>query len=225
MGKSVRDPSFRLTSLRAVWWYIAYFVLTTWMKLCYRIRVRGARNIPRRGPVLFVSNHQSYLDPIIVGVGAFRRPFFSLARATLFDNRIFGAAIRSYNAIPVEQGAADTSAMRKCIEVLKNDQALLIFPEGARTEDGQVHEFAPGTMLLIKRARPVVVPVAVQGAYDVWRRGQKRPRYFGRLAVHFGEPITADELMAVTDDKPMEHLRKIVQGLLDAETHAKAQRG
>lgn len=173
----------------------------------YRHRSFGVRNIPRTGALLLVSNHQSYLDPAIVGLGCSRRQFAALARSTLFDNHpVFTWIIRNLNAIPVAQGESDVGAMRKCIEELNKGQALLIFPEGSRTESGNVEPFETGTMLLIKRAKPLVMPVAIEGAFDVWKRGT-RPKLRGRIGVSYGQPIPAETLIAMGADRALSHLR------------------
>ena len=141
----------------------------------YRFRMRGVKHIPREGPLLIVANHQSFYDPIIVGLGIHKRPFFAMARKTLWDTKWVAWLIDSLNAVPVDQDASDMKAMRRTLGVLQAGQALMLFPEGARTPDGEVHGFAPGMMLLIRRAKPRVLPVGLDGAYDVWPRGRKRP--------------------------------------------------
>jgi len=196
---------------RVLWFYLLHFPCFVWFALVYRFRAWGVRRIPAAGPVLFVANHQSFFDPIIVGLGAHRRQFFALARSGLFDNRLLGWLIRSLNAIPVEQGSGDTRAMRACVNVLKQGQALLVFPEGARTETGEVQPFETGTMLLVKRARPRVVPVAIDGAFDVWPRHQALPRPTGRIGVMYGEPIAPDELLALESEQARELLRERVE--------------
>ncbi len=172
----------------------------------YRYRMFGVRNIPLTGPVLLVSNHQSYLDPAIVGLGCSRRQFAALARSTLFDNPVFAWIIKMLNAIPVTQGESDVSAMRKCIAELNKGQALLIFPEGARTLTGEVEPFETGTMLIIKRAKPTILPVALEGAFDVWKRGGY-PKLYGRIAVQYGKPIPAETIIEMGPDKGLAYLR------------------
>ena len=99
-------------------WYSVYVVAWTLFKIFYRYRIVGIPNIPKEGPVLFVSNHQSYWDPLLIGVGSRPRPFISLARKTLFRNRYFGWLIRTLRAIPVDQeSASDLVAVRNCIDV------------------------------------------------------------------------------------------------------------
>ncbi|MFA9477325.1 lysophospholipid acyltransferase family protein [Phycisphaerales bacterium AB-hyl4] len=208
-GLRARQPGSPLWRIFA--WYAMMSLCYVWFFCCYRFRAWGVRNIPATGPVMFVSNHQSFYDPILVGLGAHRRQFYALARASLFRNRFFAVLIRLLNAIPVEQGAGDTKAMRRCIEVLKQGHALLIFPEGARTLSGKTESFETGTMLLIKRAKPTIVPVALDGAYHVWPRSQKRPRLFGRMGVMYGEPIPADELLAMKPEEALAHLQQTVE--------------
>ena len=181
----------------------------------YRYRAFGVRNIPDTGPVLLVSNHQSYLDPALVGLGCHRRQFAALARSTLFENHpVFTWIIRMLNAIPVTQGESDVGAMRKCIAELNKGQALLIFPEGARTLSGEVEPFETGTMLVIKRAKPLIIPVAIEGAYDVWKRGGY-PKLRGRIGVVYGKPIPAETIIEMGADKGLAYLRDEVAGMCE----------
>ena len=166
---------------RIAWWYLLHLLCFAWFVPVYRYRAWGINRIPRTGPLLFVSNHQSFFDPIVVGLAGHRRQFWSLARSTLFNYGVFSWLIRSLNAIPVVQGAGDLPAIRTCIDVLARGHALLVFPEGARTLDGTTGRFQTGTMLLIKRARPTVVPVAIEGGFAVWPRGRALPRAAGRI--------------------------------------------
>ena len=196
---------------RILWWYFCWSLCFIWFMFFYRFRMWGSRNIPSEGAVMLVSNHQSFFDPIIVGLGSSHRQFYALARATLFHNPLFAWHINSLNAIAVDQKSADTKAMRKCIEVLRQDHALLIFPEGSRTLDGKVQRFEPGTMLIIKRARPMILPVALEGAFDAYPRGSKRPRLFGRIGVMYGQPIPAEQLLELGPEKASEQLRDQIE--------------
>lgn len=192
----------------------------------YRFRAWGVRRVPLRGPTLLVSNHQSFFDPIIVGLPLSRRRFYALARKTLWDSRWVGWLITRLNAIPVDQETpGDLKAMRACLDVLKRDQALVIYPEGARTMTGEVQPFQTGTMLLIKRARPMIVPVAIEGAFDAWPRTRKLPRPTGRIGVMYGDPIPADDLLAMKPDAALERLRGEVEAMrqrIAARLHRRA---
>lgn len=196
---------------RILWWHFLHLLCFLWFAPMYRYRAWGVRRIPAEGPVLLVSNHQSFFDPILVGLGSHRRQFAAMARSTLFDHPIFAWLIRSLNAIPVVQGESDLKAMRKCVEVLKQGQALLIFPEGERSTTGKTQAFATGTMLLIKRAKPTVMPVALDGAFAVYPRGRKFPRLRGRMAVMYGQPIAAETLLAMQPNEALAYLQQTVE--------------
>lgn len=203
----------RFPAWRRLWWHLLHALCYLYFWPMYRFRSWGGRHIPAEGPVLVVSNHQSYFDPIILGLPLWRRPFWALARRTLFRNRFFGWLIRSLNAIPVDQSGSDMKSMRACMEVLKAGRVLIVYPEGARTLDGTTGPFAEGTMLLIKRTRPVVVPAAIEGAFQVYPRGARRPRATGRITVQFGQPIPAEQLLEKGAAEAMKELRRQVEAL------------
>lgn len=194
-------------------WQFMQSVVWLYLTLLYRARAWGVRHIPADGPVLFACNHQSFYDPILIGSFASKRHFYSLARHTLFENKVSKLFANWSNSIPVVQGAGDTKAMKKCIEVLKDNQALMLFPEGARTMTGEVEQFETGAMLIIKRAKPTVIPVAVEGVYHVWPRGQSKPKWSGRLGVMYGQPIPAEQLTAMPPEDAMELLRSRVDDM------------
>lgn len=201
-------------------WQFMQSMCWLFLLVVYRCRCWGTRNIPAEGPVLLLSNHQSFFDPVVIGFGASKRHFYSLGRHTLFQTPISRLFQRVSNAIPVEQGAGDTKAIKQCIAVLKENQALMLFPEGARTMTGNVEKFETGAMLMIKRAKPRVVPVAVEGVYDAWPRGQSKPKFSGRMGVMYGEPIEAETLLAMKADDAME----LVRSRVDAMRHQVAER-
>lgn len=138
------------------------------------LRVVGQSNLPRHGPVLVIANHQSFLDPALVGVAA-RRPLCYLARKTLFKNTLFGRAIRNLGAVPVDQEGVGKEGLKTILGELQKGEAVLIFPEGERCYDGQLHPLRPGVQLLIKRAQAPVVPVGIAGAFDAWPRTRPLP--------------------------------------------------
>jgi len=204
-SNNIKISRFTLRWRQIVWWTLRA-ILYVWFRMTYRFQAWGGDNIPNSGPVLLLSNHQSFFDPIIVGLGINRRRFYAMARSGLFNNWFFSALIRTLNAIPVERGESDIAAMRKCLEALDLNHALLIFPEGTRTDNGTTKHFATGTMLLIKRSKADVVPVAIEGAYHVWSKTRKYPKLTGRIGVMYGRPLAAKDLIAL---EPAEALQKI----------------
>jgi len=201
--------------VRWLWFQFLRVVCVTWFKLFYRLKVEGREHLPLTGPVLIVANHQSFLDSIIMGIAVGRRPVYSLARRSLFRH-VLGWLIRSVNGIPVERGVADLTAMRRCVEVLRDGMGLMIFPEGTRTETGAVGEFRAGTMMLVKRGKPVVVPLAISGSFEAWPRDRKLPRLFGRITARFGPPVPAEELLAMDETAALALLRDKVAAMVAA---------
>jgi 1-acyl-sn-glycerol-3-phosphate acyltransferase len=152
-----------------VFW-TTFFSFTVWFSL----RVRGRQNIPLRGPVLLIANHQSFLDPNLAGLSAPRHLAY-LARKTLFKNRFFAALIHSVGAVPVDQEGVAKEGLKAILQQLQAGRAVLVFPEGERTRDGVMHELKPGILLLIKRAQAPIVPLGIAGAVEAWPRWQRYP--------------------------------------------------
>jgi 1-acyl-sn-glycerol-3-phosphate acyltransferase len=143
--------------------YLSFAALT----LGFSLRTEGGRNIPRSGPALVVANHQSLLDPVLIGVST-QRHLAALARQTLFRHRLFAHLIRSYGAIPIDHQGVGKEGLKTVLHELEQGRAILVFPEGTRTKDGVLHALKPGISLLLKRAPVPVVPVGVAGAFAAW---------------------------------------------------------
>lgn len=152
-----------------------------------RLKAQGIEHIPREGGVLFVSNHVSFLDPVIVGSAASREIHY-MARSNAFDIPGLGKLISIYNAYPVNRGAPDLGALRKTISLLKAGNAVLIFPEGTRSVDGTLGKARDGACFIAHRAGVPTIPVFHSGAERVLPRNSKRLRR-AQLRVIFGEPL------------------------------------
>ena len=161
--------------LKYFWYEVAWFTNFVVLSLFWSFRSQGWRNIPARGPVLVIANHQSFFDPVLLGTAS-RRHFIFLARKTLFRNRLFRALIDSYEAVPIDQDGVGKEGIRRILEQLQKGRAVVVFPEGERTGDGSMQKLKPGIVLLIKRLHAPIVPVGIAGAYDAWPRTNVLPR-------------------------------------------------
>jgi 1-acyl-sn-glycerol-3-phosphate acyltransferase len=183
------------------------------LRLTWRVRRRGHEHVPTSGPLLIAVNHQSHLDAPAVGCGMDRHVNF-IARQGLFKNPLFGSLIRLLNARPIKESGSDTAAIRESLALLAMGRCVLIFPEGSRSPDGTVRPFKRGVWLLLSKAKCPVLPVAVEGAFDAWPRGQHLPRLFGcRLAVRYGQPIPPEQLLALPPDQGLNLLRTTIDTL------------
>lgn len=192
------------------WWtFIRALVMGT-LWIFYRLRFFGQDHIPSTGPIIYVANHQSHIDPPAIGAGIYDRPFTALARHTLFDFGPFGWMLKAIGAVPLHRQRHSAEAFRAAVNALKAGGAVLIFPEGTRTRDGAIATFRPGMLVLVKRSGAPVVPVAVEGAFDCWPIPRSSPRLHGRMLIEIGEPIPAQELLSMPPEQAMEHLRGVI---------------
>src|SRR4030042_1206229 len=158
----IEASSRRLPKMR--WARFGRVLSSIFCKMFFRVHPAGRENIPRCGPVVFVCNHQSFLDPMLCGI-FIQRPLHYLARDNLFRG-LFGKLLLSVNTIPVRRDEADIPAMRTVIERLQLGHSLCLFPEGTRTRDGKITAFKPGFGLLCRRGNAAVVPVLIEGAFE-----------------------------------------------------------
>jgi len=152
-----------------------YWVSMVLMTLGFSLRSEGRQRVPRTGPVLLIANHQSFLDPILVGLCS-RRHLCYLARKTLFNYPVFAWLIRNLGAVPIDQEGVGKDGIRIILEQLRAGRAVVVFPEGTRTPDGAMHALRPGIHLLIKRTQAPIVPVGIAGAFAAMPCGQNIPK-------------------------------------------------
>jgi 1-acyl-sn-glycerol-3-phosphate acyltransferase len=178
-------------------------ILTT---LLLDLKVSGVRHVPRTGGVLIASNHQSLLDPVVVGVHL-QRPASFLAKSELFEHPWFSWFIRTLYAFPVRQGEGDIGAVREAIKRLDEGRALVLFPEGSRTENGELLPLEPGVGLIARKAAVPVIPCVIEGSFEAWPKHSRvfHPRPIG---VKFGPPMIVGHQKAAAFVKA-----------LDAELH------
>ncbi len=183
------------SAIATFWWDICQSLSEWSLRLAFGLRVTGRDRIPREGPLLYLSNHQSFVDPAINGALINDRPFRPFARETLFRGP-FGWLIHTLGALPVTGGGADKAVMRLAISELQAGRCVLIYPEGTRTPDGTVKSFKSGVAILLKRADAMVVPIGIDGSFDAWPRNRSRPRWRRAIEVEAGDPIPSAELLA-----------------------------
>jgi len=158
------------------------------LRLYCRLEARGSELVPASGPVLLVANHSSLLDPPLIGA-ACRRPLCYLAKAELFRVPLLGWLIGHLNARPVRRDGGDARALKDALRVLDAGEALLVFPEGTRGEEGRLREAKAGAGMLAVMSGAAVVPVYIGGTGRALPRGQVLPRP-AKVVVRFGPPLT-----------------------------------
>lgn len=166
-------------------------LIGAFLRSACRLQVRGREHVPQQGPVLFVANHQSYLDiPALasaVATASARHVCF-IARDSLARSRFLAFVMRESGAVLIKRGAPDRAALEEAIAHLELGDAVAIFPEGTRSTDGSVGEFRSGALLVARRTGCPIVPVGIRGTIDVLSRDRKFPRP-ARVRVSFAAPL------------------------------------
>jgi 1-acyl-sn-glycerol-3-phosphate acyltransferase len=155
----------------------------------FGLRVHGHASIPRRGGLIIASNHISELDPPVLGSSIPRAVFF-MAKAELFRTRMGAFYLPRIGAFPVNRDSVDTKALRTSLEVLRNGNILVVFPEGTRSTDGKLLPVKAGVGLLAVRSAVPVLPAFIWGTDHPFRALFGRRRF----SVSFGKIITADRI-------------------------------
>ncbi|SFT33381.1 1-acyl-sn-glycerol-3-phosphate acyltransferase [Selenomonas sp. GACV-9] len=163
---------------------ILQIVFGAFFKILFRAEIIGRENMPKDGAVILAANHMSNWDPPFVAT-FLKRPVSYMAKIELFENPIFGAAIRSCHAFPVKRGAADRGAIKAAMQVLKQGRCLGLFPEGTRSRTGKMKKAEAGVGLIASMTEAPVVPAAIIGTDRIFANGG----HFPKLKVIYGEPM------------------------------------
>lgn len=171
-----------------------------WLKGWLKLESHGSENVPVSGGCVLASNHASYLDPPIVACGLKHRVVRFMARDTLFAGRFRNWFFHGIRCVPLDRTRGDVAALRKGIQILKEGEALGLFPEGTRSLDGQLKPAKGGIGFLVAKAGVPVVPIYVGGSFDAFPKGAKRVRR-GKVFVYYGQPIAIEEIARLGDGK------------------------
>ena len=191
--KNTKSAWMHLKGVSLIYRLVLFF---TWVvcKLCYRLKIYGLEHFYPRGAIL-AANHTSFLDPPIVSI-SWPEVVHFLARGTLFRNKLFGKFISLLNTHPVSGDVGNIQVMKMVVSLLEQGNKVVLFPEGTRSETGELKSIKPGIGLLVARSKSAVIPVYIHGAYEVWGRKRKLPRPFGKISIVFGSVITWDSIDA-----------------------------
>jgi 1-acyl-sn-glycerol-3-phosphate acyltransferase len=172
-------------------------------------KVTGRENVPSMGPLVVVANHLSNLDPPLLGACLPRRIRF-LAKDSLF---VGGPLVRwflgSYGAFPVNREGADVRAYRWALNLLNNDGAIVIFPEGTRSRNAQLQKAKPGVVGLVRSTKASILPVAITGTerMGTWLRVVNPT---GRIRVRIGEVFSLPDIEGRLNKEVQESLNTMI---------------
>lgn len=199
---------------RSPHWYFAQLFAKPLFSLWFRFRARGTERIPSDSGVLLLINHQSFLDPMLVGLPIPRAVCY-LARDSLFRVPFVGWWLSKTHVIPINRESAGTASIRAAVDRLRQGAIVGIFPEGTRSDDGRLGELKPGFLALVRRAKVPVIPVGVAGSRLAMPRGAwfVRPRH---CCVVFAEEITPEMIESYSGRDREEELIAFVRERMTA---------
>ena len=185
----LRTPDhLQMTPFYGFFHYLAASIHSMW----FRGEVVGMENFPADGPFLIASNHASHLDPPVVGCHVPRQMRF-FARKSLWNNRLFAWWLDQVETIPVERDSGDIGAIKRVLQALNENRAVVLFPEGTRSVDGHLQKPKAGVGFMACKTGVPVVPCRVYGSFAAFGKGSAIPRLGTPITVVFGPPISATD--------------------------------
>ena len=190
-----------------IWWLI----LTGPIRAYWRIRVQGRDNLPRRGGVILASNHQSGLDPVVVG-GIVNRPIYWLAKIEYVVTPKVAWFFRSVGVIPVNRDAPEHVALENAAATVRSGKIFGIYPEGTRSPDGRIYKGYTGVARIADMTGAPVVPCGVLNTLEALPKGKIMARPL-KCEVRFGPALY---FKMGTGEDPHEAYRRFTDDVLDA---------
>jgi len=195
LSEPVADPDVLALARHNVFAEVFFFLLERLVYLFaldrFHLKTRGLENLPEKGPFLLCSNHQSYVDPFVMaGALPYRlfRDTFALGTSDIFGQGFMRRLARWLRVVVLDPDANLVPAMRAGFYGLSQGHILILYPEGERTNDGNLTVFRKGAAILSIHAQVPIVPIAIEGFYEAWPRHKRFPK-FADLQLVFGKPI------------------------------------
>jgi len=193
-------------------------------KIVCRLIVLGAGQIlirkgsvpnPKKGPHLYLFNHQSYLDPFMLGATA--KEYISAVGGDFqFEWPLWGAVIKRYGAIPIvrEKLSEAIHSLILAEAEIKKGTSFIISPEGTRTTTGKMIPFKKGPFHVAKNTGVTIIPVGIKGAFRAYRRFDWRI-YPGIITIRYGKPIKHKDYENMTLEELQDYVYKKISVLCD----------
>jgi 1-acyl-sn-glycerol-3-phosphate acyltransferase len=168
-----------------------------------RLHVVGLDKVPKTGPVLVVGNHIATLDPPLTGALVKRFDVYYMAKSEYFEKPLQRWLFKGYNAFPVVRHSADRTSLKQALAILRAGHVLMMYPEGTRSADLQMHRPYAGAGFLARKSGAPIVPVAMWGSEGVLPKGASWPKHEAHVHITFGDPFFLPERNP--DGSPMSH--------------------
>ncbi|MCY0877611.1 MAG: lysophospholipid acyltransferase family protein [Firmicutes bacterium] len=184
-----------------VYWTL-YWVVRTILMLYFRVRVTGLENVPKEGALIVIANHRSGFDPPMVGA-ILRRPVHFMTKVELFSYPFLPWIFKYVQAYPVRRGRPDRQAIRHSLDILRRGEVIVLFPEGHRSETGELQEARSGVVYLAQKTGCQLLPIGISGRYGF----RRTIRYV------IGQPFRLDPALGKKEAQVlvMEKIRELIE--------------
>ena len=150
----------------------------------FKFEVIGTENIPSEGNLIIAANHKSNLDPIFVASAVNKkRKMTAIAKEELFKNKILAKILNKVEIIPINRQNPGLGTIKRILKYIKNDYALVMFPEGTRSKTDDFNNAKAGLSLFATKAKAEIVPCTIYSSYKLFKPAK----------IYFGEPISLEE--------------------------------
>ena len=153
-------------------------------KTFFKFEVIGTENIPSEGNLIIAANHKSNLDPIFVASAVNKkRKMTAIAKEELFKNKILAKILNKVEIIPINRQNPGLGTIKRILKYIKNDYALVMFPEGTRSKTDDFNNAKAGLSLFATKAKAEIVPCTIYSSYKLFKTAK----------IYFGKPISLEE--------------------------------
>lgn len=187
-------------------------LLKAFFFIFYRHKIYGKENYTKK-PCIIAANHASFYDPPLIAVSCPDQIHF-LAREDLFRNFYFKKLIEALNAHPISK-TQNISSIIMVSQLIKNQNKVVIFPEGQRSWDNTIGGLKAGTALISLKSNCPIQPVYIEGAFSAWPRMNKFPKLWGKTACIFGSPIYPEKYADLDTKKAVESINEKLKTSLE----------
>lgn len=187
-------------------------------KVTWNLKVEGNKNLSG-GPYIFVSNHQSNLDPgwiLTQFPDKLRNRTYTLGKDELSHIPFIHYLFKLFNILPIDRFGQFSDAVERAEELLNNNNSILLFPEGTRSIDGKLKEFKTGVGHIALATKATIVPIKVKGSYEIWPKGATSPKLFTRKTIKstltLGTPIP---FSTFSDDASPQDISEYIRNIIE----------
>ncbi|MHA1890801.1 MAG: lysophospholipid acyltransferase family protein [Promethearchaeota archaeon] len=197
-GRTWLQNANLLDQAEHLFYYGGHFGVRNWFKLYNKFEVNDEENVPKTGPIVFVANHRSHLDPIFVSAATYRKIHW-MSKLENFKEPIMQSIFKMWSAFPVVRGSGDSKALQTALDYLKSGRCIGIFPEGTRSIDNKMGKLHNGAARMAIMTGATIMPCGILGTYNVLKKGKTIPRP-EKVTVNWGTPIYTSEVKGQHDD-------------------------